>query len=100
MSGTVIAFVVVALAIGALVGWLVGSRDGAGARQTVESLRLHLDAVVKERDINRDAALRGQLGEGPAILRVRHLEIHRLDPSDSRRRKLQLQSGDGGRRRL
>ena len=58
MSGTVIAFVVVALAIGALVGWLVGSRDGAGARQTVESLRLQLDAVVKERDINRDAATR------------------------------------------
>ena len=58
MSGTVIAFVVVALAIGALVGWLVGSRDGAGDRQTVESLRLQLDAVVKERDINRDAVTR------------------------------------------
>ena len=58
MSGTVIAFVVIALAIGALVGWLVGSRDGAGARQTVESLRLQLDEVVKERDANREAATR------------------------------------------
>ena len=58
MSGTVIAFVVVALAIGALVGWLFGSRAGAGAKHTVESLRLQLDAVVKERDANRDAVTR------------------------------------------
>lgn len=58
MSGTVIAFVVVALAIGALVGWLLGSRDGAGARQTIDNLRLQLDEVVKERDVNRDAATR------------------------------------------
>ena len=58
MSGTVIAFVVIALAIGALVGWLLGSRQAAAARQTVENLRLQLDAVVKERDSNRDAATR------------------------------------------
>ena len=58
MTGTVIIFVVVALAIGALVGWLLGSREGAGAKQTVESLRLQLNEVVKERDSNRDAATR------------------------------------------
>ena len=58
MGGTVIAFVVIALAVGALVGWLLGSRDGAGARQTIENLRLQLDEVVKERDSNRDAATR------------------------------------------
>jgi DNA recombination protein RmuC len=46
----------VALAIGALVGWLLGSRDGVAARQTVDSLRLQLDEVVKERDENRTAA--------------------------------------------
>ena len=56
MGGTVIAFLVVALAIGALVGWLLGSRDGAGAKQTVENLRLQLNEVLKERDANRDAA--------------------------------------------
>ena len=56
MGGTVIAFVVIALAVGALVGWLLGSRDGAGARQTIENLRLQLVEVVKERDSNRDAA--------------------------------------------
>ena len=44
--------------VGALIGWLIGSRDGAGARQTVENLRLQLDEVVKERDANRGAAQR------------------------------------------
>ena len=58
MGGTVIAFVVIALAVGALVGWLLARRDGAGARQTIENLRLQLDEVVKERDSNRDAATR------------------------------------------
>ncbi len=51
-----IIFVLIALAIGAVVGWLIGSRDGVGAKQTVDSLRLQLDAVVKERDLNRSAA--------------------------------------------
>ncbi len=37
-------------------GWLLGSREGAGAKQTVDSLRLQLDEVVKERDDNRGAA--------------------------------------------
>lgn len=55
MSVTVVAFVVIALAVGALVGWLLGSREGAGAKQTVESLRLQLNEVVKERDANREA---------------------------------------------
>ena len=58
MSGTVIAFVAIALATGALVGWLLGSREGAGARQTIDNLRLQLDEVVKERDANREAATR------------------------------------------
>lgn len=56
MDATVLLFIVVALGLGALTGWLLGSRDGAGARQTVESLRLQLDEVVKERDVNRAAA--------------------------------------------
>ena len=54
--GFVVAAAVVALALGALIGWLIGSREGAGAKLTVESLRLQLDEVVKERDANRTAA--------------------------------------------
>jgi DNA recombination protein RmuC len=56
MNATVLLLVLIALAVGALIGWLVGSRASAGARQTVESLRFQLDEVVKERDANRSAA--------------------------------------------
>ena len=68
MDATVIAFVFVALGVGALIGWLIGGRDGAGARQTVENLRLQLDEVVRERDSNRGAvselaALKAAQGE-------------------------------------
>jgi DNA recombination protein RmuC len=52
MNAAVLGFVVIALLAGGIIGWLVGS----GARQTVDTLRLELDEVVKERDANRSAA--------------------------------------------
>ena len=55
MDATVLLFLIVALAVGAAIGWLLGSRDGAGAKQTVETLRLQLNEVVRERDANRSA---------------------------------------------
>src|SRR3954449_10062022 len=55
MSPAVITFVTLALVMGAVIGWLVGSRAAAGAKQTVDNLRLQLDEVVKERDANRGA---------------------------------------------
>src|SRR3954471_13931806 len=55
MDAAVLGFVIVALAIGAVIGWLIGGRASAGATQTVETLRLQLDEVVKERDVNRGA---------------------------------------------
>jgi DNA recombination protein RmuC len=58
MDAAGLLMIVVALTIGAVIGWLIGSRAAAGARQTVETLRLQLDAVVRERDVNRDAATR------------------------------------------
>lgn len=42
--------VIAALAIGALIGWLVAGRNSAGAAQTVDNLRMQLDAVTGERD--------------------------------------------------
>src|SRR5690349_18397634 len=48
----------VALALGALIGWLFASREAAGSKQTVQSLRSQLDEVVRERDANREAATR------------------------------------------
>jgi DNA recombination protein RmuC len=56
MDATVAAFVVIALVVGGVIGWLWASRETAGARQTVDNLRLQLDEVVKERDANRSAA--------------------------------------------
>jgi DNA recombination protein RmuC len=55
MDSAVIAFIIIALAAGGLIGWLWASRESAGAKQTVENLRLQLDEVVKERDSNRGA---------------------------------------------
>ena len=55
MSATVVIVGILALALGALIGWLFASRETAGARQTVATLRLQLDEVVKERDAARPA---------------------------------------------
>jgi DNA recombination protein RmuC len=68
MDLTIVAFALLALVVGATVGWLWASRQTAGAKQTVENLRLQLDEVVKERDLNRGAvnelaALKAAQGE-------------------------------------
>jgi len=55
MDLATIALIIIALAVGGLIGWLAGGRASAGARQTVDNLRLQLDEVVKERDSNRAA---------------------------------------------
>ena len=53
---SIILALLVGVALGALIGWLYAGRDAAAARQTVDSLRLQLDEVVRERDANRSAA--------------------------------------------
>jgi DNA recombination protein RmuC len=50
MDSTAIVFVIAALALGALVGWLLGSRGSAAGQGVADSLRLQLDAVREERD--------------------------------------------------
>jgi DNA recombination protein RmuC len=52
----IVAFILLGLIIGAVIGWLWAGRETAGAKQTVETLRLQLDEVVKERDANRGAS--------------------------------------------
>jgi DNA recombination protein RmuC len=49
------AFILLGLLVGGVIGWLWASRESAGAKQTIENLRLQLDEVVKERDANRSA---------------------------------------------
>ena len=80
MDATVIVLIVVALGIGALIGWLAGSRQSAGAKQTVENLRLQLDEVVRERDLNRSAsqelaALKAAQGEREKAFELRIAEL-------------------------
>ncbi|HEU5286043.1 MAG TPA: DNA recombination protein RmuC, partial [Sphingomicrobium sp.] len=56
MDLSVILIALIALALGALIGWLVGSRASASSREVIDNLRLQLDAVAQERDSNRSAA--------------------------------------------
>jgi len=56
MDAGLIAFVVIALAVGVVIGWLYAGREAVGAKQTCDALRLQLDEVVKERDSNRGAS--------------------------------------------
>jgi len=74
MNATVLLFVLAALFVGALIGWLVGSRAAAAAKQTVDNLRLQLDAVVKERDANRDAATKFAALEASQVEREKGFE--------------------------
>ncbi|HWC55598.1 MAG TPA: hypothetical protein VG434_01345, partial [Sphingomicrobium sp.] len=78
-NAAVLGFVIVALIVGAALGWLWASRESAGAKQTVENLRLQLDEVVKERDSNRSAV--SEL----AALKAAHEERERLSSSRSKR---------------
>ena len=50
MDATNIVILLFALALGALLGWLVGSRASAAGQGAVDSLRLQLDSVREERD--------------------------------------------------
>ena len=75
MTATVLGFVLVALAIGAVLGWLYASRETAGARHTIESLRLQLDEVVKERDANREAVTKLAALEASQQERDRGFEV-------------------------
>jgi DNA recombination protein RmuC len=56
LDANLVIVAVIGLALGALVGWLVGSRSGAAAREVIDSLRLQLDGVREERDEHRGAA--------------------------------------------
>jgi DNA recombination protein RmuC len=59
-----------ALGLGAFMGWLVGSRSSAAAKQVTESLRLQLDGVVRERDsgVQELTDLRSRHSEAQATL--------------------------------
>jgi DNA recombination protein RmuC len=68
-----ILFVFGALGLGALLGWLLGSRGAAAGQGVADSLRLQLDGVREERDAHARAieALRAEHGE----LGARHAAV-------------------------
>ena len=50
MEASLIIVALFALGLGALIGWLLGTRGQAEGRAVADSLRMQLDGVVKERD--------------------------------------------------
>jgi len=54
MDASLIIAALVALGLGALIGWLLGTRGQAEGKAVADSLRMQLDGVVKERDEARD----------------------------------------------
>jgi len=54
MDASLIVVSLMALALGALIGWLFASRGQSEGKAVAESLRMQLDGVVKEREEARD----------------------------------------------
>ena len=82
--GIVVALVVVALGIGALIGWLLGSREGAGAKLTVHNLRMQLDEVVKERNEARSTSQQTSTELAALQADARNFEQRMKDLADSK----------------
>jgi len=55
MDASLIIVAIAALALGGVIGWLLGSRGGEQGKAAAESLRMQLDAVREERDSARSA---------------------------------------------
>ena len=90
MDASVIIVAIVALALGALIGWLIGSRGAAAGQGVAESLRLQLDSVRDERDAHARAieALRVDHGD----LAARHAAMVASQEERDRSHKQQLEA--------
>lgn len=84
MDAVLVIAVIAGLVIGGLIAWLYASRESAAAKQTVDTLRLQLDAVIQERDANRTAAqdlaaVRATQGERDANYETRLAELKEFE---------------------
>jgi DNA recombination protein RmuC len=79
-----IAFAFLALVVGAVIGWLVGSRAAAAGKQVTESLRMQLDEVVRERDDSRTACDAASRELAALQADARNFELRMKDLADSR----------------
>ena len=84
MDAAAVAFVLVALAIGAVLGWLVGSRAAAAGKQVAENLRLQLNEVVRERDQSRSACDSASRELAALQADARNFELRMKDLAESR----------------
>lgn len=75
---------IVALALGALLGWLFGSRQSAGERRTSEMLKLQRDELVKERDTIRSERDAAELARAGLAADARSFETRMADLQKSR----------------
>lgn len=81
--------VLVALAFGAALGWLIAGRGAAGGKATAESLRMQLDGVAGERDGARAElnAIRASLDEARSGHAVTHSELAALKAAQEERER-------------
>lgn len=75
MNMAVAAFVLLALILGGVIGWLYASREAAGATLALDDLRRQLEQVVGERDANREAMTKLAALEALQLERERAFEI-------------------------
>ena len=76
-SSIVIVVAIIAIVLGALIGWLLGSRGATAGRGVADALRLQLDAVREERDTHARSieAQRGEHAVAIDTLRVEHHDL-------------------------
>jgi DNA recombination protein RmuC len=84
MDAAVLAFAIIGLLVGGVIGWLVGSRAAAASRQVTESLRMQLDEVVKERDQSRGACDAASRELAALQADARNFELRMKDLAESR----------------
>ena len=76
-SSIVIVVAIIAIVVGALIGWLLGSRGATAGRGVADALRLQLDAVREERDTHARSidAQRGEHAMAIDTLRSEHHDL-------------------------
>ena len=76
-SSIVIVVAIIAIVLGALIGWLLGSRGASAGRGVADALRLQLDAVREERDTHA-RSIEAQRGEHALAIDTLRSEHHDL----------------------
>jgi DNA recombination protein RmuC len=84
LDALTIGLVLLALAAGGVIGWLLGSRGGEQGKATAEALRLQLDGVRDERDSAREELERVSRDLATHQADARHFESRMKDLAESK----------------